>query len=75
MAAEGSRVEGNHFLEVGLNALFWLTPIVYPSGFVYGRLTNHPFAFQLFLANPMADIIMGFQRALYAVVQPPTVDM
>ena len=49
---------------------FWLTPVVYASGFVYGRLSRHPLAFQLYMANPMADIVMGFQRALYGVVKP-----
>ncbi|HMC37017.1 MAG TPA: ABC transporter permease, partial [Actinomycetota bacterium] len=59
-----------HLLNLALITWFWLTPIVYSSGFVYEKLTRHPFAFQLFLVNPMAVIVMGFQRALYAVVQP-----
>jgi ABC-2 type transport system permease protein len=59
-----------HLLNVALLLWFWLTPIVYASGFAYTELSRHHVAFQLFLANPMADIVMGFQRALYGVVRP-----
>ena len=59
-----------HLLNLALLLWFWLTPIVYPSGKVYEKLTRHPLMFPLFLANPMADIVMGFQRALYGVVHP-----
>jgi ABC-2 type transport system permease protein len=57
--------------------LLWLTPVVYPSGFVYTQLKDHPFLWKLFLANPMAVIVMGFQRALYRfptrlIVDPAT---
>ncbi len=66
-----------HLLNIGLTLWFWLTPIVYPSGFVYDKLQHHPFLWDLFLANPMAVIVMGFQRALYRfptrlVVDPAT---
>jgi ABC-2 type transport system permease protein len=58
-----------HLLNVALLAWFWMTPIVYPSGFVYTRFLTKSIAgiplFKLFLANPMTPIVMGFQRALY----------
>jgi ABC-2 type transport system permease protein len=62
-----------HLLNIGLTLWFWLTPIVYPSGFVYDKLlVEHRFIglWDLFLANPMGVIIMGFQRALYANPTP-----
>jgi ABC-2 type transport system permease protein len=59
-----------HLLNIGLTLWFWLTPVVYPSGFVYDTLKDHPGLWDLFLANPMAVIVMGFQRALYATPQP-----
>jgi ABC-2 type transport system permease protein len=57
-----------HLLGLALLAWFWLTPIVYPGGLVYTKLAPHPWLFRLYLANPMADIVFGFQRALYAHV-------
>jgi ABC-2 type transport system permease protein len=63
-----------HLLGLSLLAWFWLTPIVYPSGFAYGKLAERELLgiplWNIFLANPMADIVMGFQRALYATVRP-----
>jgi ABC-2 type transport system permease protein len=54
-----------HLLNIGLTLWFWLTPVVYPSGYIYDRLQGHPVLWYLFLANPMGVIVMGFQRALY----------
>ncbi len=51
-----------HLLELGLLAWFWLTPIVYPSSVVQGRF------FGIYLLNPMAVVVLGFQRALYSRV-------
>jgi ABC-2 type transport system permease protein len=59
-----------HLLNIALQLWFWLTPIVYPSALVYDKLANHGALWDLFLANPMAVIVMGFQRALYRVPQP-----
>jgi ABC-type polysaccharide/polyol phosphate export permease len=63
-----------HLLAIALLTWFWLTPIVYQSGFVYSTLHHkHVFGislFHLYLANPMADIVFGFQRALYGTVAP-----
>jgi ABC-type polysaccharide/polyol phosphate export permease len=57
---------------------FWLTPVVYPSATIYDQFAHrHLFgvsALYLYLANPMADIVMGFQRALYADPTPITHD-
>lgn len=63
-----------HLLTLALLAWFWLTPVVYPSGFVQDRLLGladgSAWAFHLYLANPMADVVFGFQRALYGTVDP-----
>ena len=66
-----------HLLNLGLTLWFWLTPIIYPSGLLYETLSDLKFlgipVFSLVLANPMAPIVMGFQRALYAHVAPTVV--
>jgi ABC-2 type transport system permease protein len=59
-----------HLLNIALLTWFWATPVVYPSGLVWGPLTRHPALKLLYLANPMTDVVMGFQRALYGVVSP-----
>lgn len=67
-----------HLLQLALLLWFWFTPIVYPSGLLYEKLGSTDVlgvsAFHLALANPMAGIIMGFQRALYRVVAPAGAD-
>ena len=63
-----------HLLNLALLAWFWLTPVVYPSGYVYAELADRSVfgvsLLNLYLANPMAGIVFGFQRALYGVVGP-----
>jgi ABC-2 type transport system permease protein len=60
-----------HLLNLGLLVWFWLTPIVYQGALVQGYLTERsPVLWNLFLLNPLATIVSGFQRALYAVVTP-----
>lgn len=56
-----------HLLTLVLLTWFWLTPVVYPSARAWTGL--HRFRF-LYLANPIADVVLGFQRALYGVVSP-----
>jgi ABC-2 type transport system permease protein len=52
-----------HLVELIVLAWFWLTPIVYPTSFVADTLG--PTGFSIYLLNPMAIIVLGFQRALY----------
>jgi ABC-2 type transport system permease protein len=60
-----------HLLNLALLTWFWLTPIVYPTALAWDRLSHHGAALKfLYLANPMTDIVMGFQRALYKDVAP-----
>jgi ABC-2 type transport system permease protein len=58
-----------HLLNLGLLVWFWLTPIVYQGALVQRFLTERSNAlWNLFLLNPLATIVFGFQRALYGTV-------
>ena len=57
-----------YLVEVGLLLLFWMTPIVYDWTKVRTSLVEEhslPFLFQVYLANPMANVVLAFQRALW----------
>ena len=59
-----------HLLNLGLLVWFWLTPIVYQGALVQElphRAVGRPL-WNLFLLNPLATIVFGFQRALYGTV-------
>jgi ABC-2 type transport system permease protein len=60
-----------HLLNLGLLVWFWLTPIVYQGALVEEYLSKHSnVLWNLFLLNPLATIVFGFQRALYGEVSP-----
>jgi len=67
-----------HLLEVFLLFWFWMTPIVYPINTALNALSKHTILgvnlATIYLLNPMANVVMGFQRAIYkhVVVQTPT---
>jgi ABC-2 type transport system permease protein len=63
-----------HLLNLGLLVWFWMTPIVYQGALVQEFLTkNRPDTlWSVYLLNPLATIVFGFQRALYGVVTTPT---
>jgi ABC-2 type transport system permease protein len=57
-----------YLVEVGLLLWFWMTPIVYDWTKVHTQLvTNHNLngLFQLYMANPIANVVLSFQRALW----------
>jgi ABC-2 type transport system permease protein len=58
-----------HLLEVVLLLWFWMTPIVYPVNTALLHLRKAKvFGVQLatlYLLNPMANVVIGFQRAIY----------
>lgn len=57
-----------YLVEVGLLLWFWMTPIVYDWTKVHTELAvNHHYqwAYDIYLANPMADVVLAFQRALW----------
>jgi ABC-2 type transport system permease protein len=65
-----------HLLNLGLLVWFWLTPIVYQGALVQRYLTGKSLAlWNAFLLNPLAAIVFGFQRALYALVRPDHVEV
>jgi ABC-2 type transport system permease protein len=60
-----------HLLNLGLLVWFWMTPIVYQGALVQKFLTDRSGAlWSVYLLNPLATIVFGFQRALYGVVSP-----
>jgi ABC-2 type transport system permease protein len=67
-----------HLLNIGLIVWFWLTPIVYQGALVQRYLASVSIlgvdAWTLYLLNPLATIVLGFQRALYGIVIAPSGD-
>jgi ABC-2 type transport system permease protein len=63
-----------HLLNLALLVWFWATPIVYQGWLVQQKLQGFLIlgvdAWLLYLLNPVAVIVLGFQRALYAIVRP-----
>ncbi len=63
-----------HLLNIGLLVWFWMTPIVYSGYLAKSFFARHVLGgvnlWNVFLANPLSPVVFGFQRALYAVVQP-----
>jgi ABC-2 type transport system permease protein len=57
-----------HLVELLLLGWFWMTPIVYGYRTVADRLGDWAF---LYLLNPMADVVITFQRALYNILVGP----
>jgi ABC-2 type transport system permease protein len=55
-----------HLIGLALLVWFWLTPIVYAAGKVHHIISeHHPLFWRIYLLNPTAWIVFGFQRALY----------
>jgi ABC-2 type transport system permease protein len=58
-----------HLIEIFLLFWFWLTPIVYPINFAFDVLSKRRlFGLKLssiYMLNPMANVVIGFQRAIY----------
>ncbi len=52
----------SHLLDVALLAWFWLNPMVYAFGLIQNRL--HEWTW-VYLLNPMAVVVITFQRAIY----------
>ena len=58
-----------YLTEIVLQVGFWLCPIVYSYGFVVNAATSYglptDWITRLYLLNPMANAVLGFQRALW----------
>ena len=67
-----------HLMSLALLVWFWFTPIVYQGWLVQQKLEQVHIlgldAWVLYLLNPVAVIVIGFQRGLYAVVPSPGED-
>ena len=57
-----------HLVELLLLAWFWMTPIVYTYRQVADRMGDWAF---VYLLNPMTDVVITFQRALYNILVGP----
>jgi ABC-2 type transport system permease protein len=55
-----------HLIEIGLLAWFWMTPIVYPIGFLQENLGR---LWTLSFLNPMTTIVLAYQRGIYGRVE------
>lgn len=53
-----------HFVEVALAVLFWLSPIVYPFRYVHTALAGN-WMEQLYLFNPITIIVISMQKAFW----------
>jgi ABC-2 type transport system permease protein len=58
-----------HFIDLALIAWFFMTPIVYPYETVAQKLGSKSW---LYLLNPVTDIVLTFQRAIYGQVSGTT---
>ncbi|HLM06928.1 MAG TPA: ABC transporter permease [Blastococcus sp.] len=58
-----------HLIEIILLALFWLVPIVYPVVLPIRNFTEggHTTLLEIYLANPMLNVVVAFQRAFYTM--------
>jgi ABC-2 type transport system permease protein len=61
-----------HLVDLVMLAWFWATPVVYPVTLVTRELSDT--AATIYLANPMATIVLAFQRALYGPTSPLALD-
>jgi ABC-2 type transport system permease protein len=59
-----------HFVEVALAVLFWLSPIVYPFRYVHTALGGN-WMEQLYLLNPITTIVISMQKALWSAGTTP----
>jgi ABC-2 type transport system permease protein len=54
-----------YLVEIMLMILMWASPIVYSWEFVHRALRDQPVLEQLYLANPMTLVVLGFQKAFW----------
>lgn len=59
-----------YLFEILINLGIWLTPMLYTYNFVLEAFKNNLFYLRLYLLNPMANVVIEFQKALW----PPAAD-
>ena len=52
-----------HLIDLSLLFLFWMSPVVYPYTLVGQKVK--PALVNLYLANPLTNVVIGFQRGIY----------
>lgn len=63
-----------YLVEVGLLLWFWMTPIVYDWTKVRQQLVTDRhlnWLFEIYMANPMTNVVLAFQRALWPAGHTP----
>jgi ABC-2 type transport system permease protein len=58
-----------HLVDLALLAWFWVTPVVYPGPQLVARELGAR-ALELYLLNPVTNVVLSFQRALYGGTSP-----
>ncbi|WP_345377412.1 ABC transporter permease [Frondihabitans cladoniiphilus] len=61
-----------YLVEVALLILFWASPIVYSWTQVQTIGAHHPWVSSVYLANPMTDAILAFQKGMWEAGSKPT---
>lgn len=54
-----------YLVEILLMIFMWASPIIYSWKLVQDALTDSPWLEQLYLANPMTLVVLGFQKAFW----------
>ncbi len=54
-----------YLVEIMLMIFMWASPIVYSWALVQKAVAGHPWLEQLYLANPMTLVVLGFQKAFW----------
>lgn len=54
-----------YLVEIAMMVLFWTTPTVYSWALVERTLQNHPWLLRLYDANPLTNVTLAFQRAIW----------
>ena len=61
--------------DIGLQVGFWLCPVLYSYGFIVNAAASYglptEWVTRLYLLNPMANCVLGFQRALWPPASTP----
>lgn len=60
-----------HFVGIGMQVWFYLTPIVYRIGLVNEKLGDRPFLKRLFTLNPMIRFVDAYRSLFYSGAMPP----
>lgn len=59
-----------YLVEIMLMWGMWMSPIVYSWALVDHNLQNHPWLQRIYLANPVTEAVLGFQRAFWTAGAP-----